>query len=497
MQRGIVVWVSVVVSMVSGCTAGGDSVDAGAEFRGHRIIHYRSWPEEISVPDTETLAALQVLAPNDAGGFDVWPLVAVDAGWFEVRGVPPGEVYLVGRGLREGGGTSTEVVVTTAREVSLDTYVAGRPPWREPESGLNATSATVSASGLAPQPSTVSLGLYAPGASFSANAQVIAPPMVASFSGLPTSVFTTGLPPGPGDLVYALQFAPVDLFPLRAGLPDGGQCTWATAVRGTSESNVVLTPDGGALAVAFGSSPSVQLTSVIGRAAWDRVLPDPSSGPIEPLLFSWTAQADPGDIVPSRSVPGILSSFRCFLGMPSGDLALDVTAADPFPADWLRTCTAYWAFERTFSVPGRVFDIRFITSFGVRKRSDACGLLSPELGAVRELTVDGADGAEGGLLQTLTPQLVWAAPSVGEPQGYRLSVEELHPRGSYTLTAVALYTAGTSVRIPLGLSSGRTYFFRLRAMTSPGRDFDREPFVATQTPELASSEVVSGPWTTP
>jgi hypothetical protein len=82
------------------------------------------------------------------------------------------------------------------------------------------------------------------------------------------------------------------------------------------------------------------------------------------------------------------------------------------------------------------------------------------------MQIDGASAYGGMTLTTLSPTVSWAAPAVGTPSSYQVTVRHVIPSGTSLTTELTatLVTHGTSVMIPPGvLKSGQYYYLRVGA----------------------------------
>ncbi|HSD89645.1 MAG TPA: hypothetical protein VLB44_19070, partial [Kofleriaceae bacterium] len=91
------------------------------------------------------------------------------------------------------------------------------------------------------------------------------------------------------------------------------------------------------------------------------------------------------------------------------------------------------------------------------------------MGPVRELTIE---GRTEGISQDIgrTPTLSWLAPTLGQPDRYRVIIHEMLVQGSTATRrpVASIVTTATTVRVPPDvLVPGKRYSFEIIAMTKP------------------------------
>ena len=154
----------------------------------------------------------------------------------------------------------------------------------------------------------------------------------------------------------------------------------------------------------------------------------------------------------------------------------DAQYGDPFPANYVR----YYAYQQNSLVP--------FTSPGATQPSflpaatqavtvnppSAAVPISPVVGPVSSITINGAAFTQAMPGVGTTPTVSWQAPTVGSATDYRVVIFRLGVNGNglSTRTRVAgLSTAATSVQVPPGiLTAGSTYLLEITALHRSGED---------------------------
>ncbi len=103
--------------------------------------------------------------------------------------------------------------------------------------------------------------------------------------------------------------------------------------------------------------------------------------------------------------------------------------------------------------------------------------VTPGLGPIRDLQVNGVDALNAVSGATTTPELSWTAPALGTPDEYLVSLYE-----SSTGMVLEAYTPSTTFPVPPGiLHAGKTCYATVIAMQSPGQD-PQAPFAISAMP---------------
>jgi len=154
----------------------------------------------------------------------------------------------------------------------------------------------------------------------------------------------------------------------------------------------------------------------------------------------------------------------------------DAQYGDPFPANYVR----YYAYSQNslvpFMSPGATQPgfIAAGTQAVTLNPPSAAAPLSPVVGPVSSITINGNPFMQAVSSVGTTPTIGWQAPAVGSATDYRVVILQLGVNGSgvsiRTRVAV-LSTASTSVQIPPGiLKPGSTYLLEVTALHRSGED---------------------------
>ena len=153
----------------------------------------------------------------------------------------------------------------------------------------------------------------------------------------------------------------------------------------------------------------------------------------------------------------------------------------------------YYAGENYFmhyQVPGTSYSWKFKVHAArpySLTPSDATHPIAPNLGPVRNPTINGASLFSNQTGVGTTPTIAWTAPSLGKPQGYVISIYQLFAEGSYTtggrIAKLFLDGSRTSALLPAGiLTSGNYYFIMIAAYADSTYNPLAAPFGTRQFP---------------
>jgi hypothetical protein len=166
--------------------------------------------------------------------------------------------------------------------------------------------------------------------------------------------------------------------------------------------------------------------------------------------------------------------------VPPGDAAITMPYGDPF-GGLERWSSVHYTTTLTLSVPnrqGRATDVLWGTDLHqtARVASSAIGEVTPMIGPVVDVRINGADAFVDALQASDTPTLSWSAglvPSGARPR-YLVDVVDLtDPNKSLVLS---LWTSEASVRIPPGLlAHGRFYVAQITSAPTTGSRFASAP----------------------
>jgi hypothetical protein len=470
-------------------------------------MYYRVLPDDLAVPDEDPASSISALVLLSDGGFQDAGVQNLGDGGFSVNVPVGGKVYL-----RVGA----ELYVTSGREISLDSYVLGRPGQGVASEHPDIQIA-VTASGLAisDKPEFI---VHTPNTGYYGLAYVDTPlPSPVESVNRQQFVLISGMSPNGGlpsllsDATYVLQTGAEDPGALRDAFPDGGSRSniyYTIAKRAAEVRGVVLGLDGGSLEVVFGEPSAVGLSTTIRASEW------------APVLAAITESHDAGPVATKRSfglgvapIPwnaGLAYVWPGYSGdlvdlhaseWPVLDLSANIVFDDGLPAQWLRVVAVRWSNSRTVefaSGDAGVFAISVSSVVSDIRPLAGPGDIKPRLWPPSGLEIEGADGHSPGELATQTPLVSWVPPMGASPSGYRLGVSELGlVQGKARRTSVLVVrTEETSVRLPPGvLATDKTYVFSITAFLCPGHSGNAVAFCFPGFGvDLADASVASAAW---
>ena len=163
---------------------------------------------------------------------------------------------------------------------------------------------------------------------------------------------------------------------------------------------------------------------------------------------------------------------------------------DPFPATWQRLLQYCQASQVSVPLPNSAS----ANTFTVVNRQIVplpTGPIAPLVTPVQNPTLNGSSFFSGANLTSTNVTLSWAAPTNGQPFGYRVQVYKLitlNGNSQYE-PIMGLGTAKTSMQVPL-LTGGNTYVFTISAEVDANANMETSPF-RTKAP-AAESTIISG-----
>ena len=206
---------------------------------------------------------------------------------------------------------------------------------------------------------------------------------------------------------------------------------------------------------------------------------NPTAAATSNVLALSTSALAPGYGVPSDAFS--LLEFNSF-----GSSALDfgrVHYGNPFPADWTQIIESYVGFTVRYMAPGATVALpfeRFL--YGVdlvpTASADPALTLRPRMSPVLSPRVNGKSLFANQLAVGTSPRFTWAAPAVGTPDRYLVTLRRLFATGprSDARTVGRFYTSDTTMDVPPGvLQPGEVYFLTISAiaagspLTAPSR----------------------------
>lgn len=167
---------------------------------------------------------------------------------------------------------------------------------------------------------------------------------------------------------------------------------------------------------------------------------------------------------------------------------------DPLPASWRR----YFQLcqQATIEIPtadGTSTQKARVTNGVVT--SNPSSPVVPLVGPVENPTINGQSIFSPGTLVGPNYTLTWDKPSLGNPNGYVVSVITIDQRFSQPVyrSAGMLYTTKTSLRLPVTIKSGSTYWFVITALMTGNEDMEKAP--KRRSLPMANADVMSAAMT--
>lgn len=178
--------------------------------------------------------------------------------------------------------------------------------------------------------------------------------------------------------------------------------------------------------------------------------------------------------------------LTCSLPAGSPSRVYSFVYGNPYP-QFQQVGMVSTAFNVALMAPGATqpLTVRLTAGYNDVMPAFLVNAVAPRLSPPRGATLAG-QAASGNLTGVgLMPRLSWGAPTVGTATSYGIYLYEVfvNAQGRTSQAAggpVALYTAGTSLRLPPGiLRSGKSYFAIIEARSSGNGDFQGQPFRST------------------
>jgi hypothetical protein len=456
-----------------GGTDASTPVDAGTGVRVTRLRRYLlADGGRVEVPEDFAAAAPELSVLQGAGWAPVAGVVE-GPGRYHFPEAPPGTLLL-----RLGG----RYLVTDVRTLDLSETVLGRPGVAQTDAGLVPAVATVT--GLAPAAEADVAG---------GDFLFLSVPAVGDWGTLEvaerrtlgqTDVVDAGALYGSGTWSRPPVFLPSDALgatlsqtELRdAGVVSGGGFIRYQAVSHTGPVTALVT-DGGVMEVQARLEPAPQKEVLfeLVRADFNALRTDvyPDAGFVE---SRFSISPVPGGL--SEGWVGY-SGFALELQVPDTDpsrLVRRLRYGLPLPAPVGEVGEASALFQVRLRTHDGTATLSTLASVQVRDRVDVlvASAITPRIGPVRGITLDGAPAAEPRLLGAASPLVAWQPPAVGTPSVYLVTVYELlaptTPGGAARRLAVASFyvDAGQrSFRLPRNFfGAGKTYVLRVAAIQS-------------------------------
>lgn len=448
---------------------GGDGGgDPSATFTGKSASVFVSESADVEEPDDFSTAPVTALVP---GSTVTYPAETHPDGTFTIPGLPAGAAWI-----RQG---SDRYIYTKSRSIDLRQYQLGRPdrvqatdsipvsmsftgmaPWAD----LDDFQLTVANVGFVDTPLQYAPDLPALGATSVSNATFdwmdVSTPWLISPAKGDQAIFSQLSTQVVGDVTYLTlsRSATLPTFSVAQGAPV----------------NVNL--------AMVSTAPQQSLTINWKRSRFEAlrtaVFPTAQS-----FAQDGTVSANPGG---SRAELGdIPDLLRVQPDLGATDLALgSLSYRNPFPAGW----TVYGRFTQmyriSYALPGVARNGTLVAAISVSDTTDKLGSgdITPVVGPVINLKVNGNAAQSNVSGVGTTPLLSWEPSSVGAPNGYIVTLYRLEPIPDQQFprsTRVAtLYTTESSIVLPKDLmASGQNYCFLVRAVSQPGVDVSKTPYL--------------------
>jgi hypothetical protein len=435
-----------------------------APITGTAFDTYGTAQGDQQVPRDLTGVIIEALVPAADGSFVAHAGQGTSAGTFEIPGVPVGPYYLNFEG---------RYLVTSARTLDFGRRVVGR-------STQHAVSAATLALAVDNMPAWQDgdiLELYAPnaGAAFSSVELVADVPPAAGDTALDLSVDYLG-----AELPMAIDASAGDeAFLTHSRTSVTAQGMPYQALGAIAHLQPFSLPDGGA-ATAHGSFEAVaqdRAPTVDWRTTeYRRLISGAVPGGASTFANTFLGYVDL-DARARYSLPLLFILYP----PTDADLATTISYGNPFPADWKE-----YVRISMFGFHQHIIDGRSGSSFAGAGITAATGevfsgAIRPAIEPVRNLRVDGRDGA-GDLTGVSGHALItWDSPGLGTADSYQVQVIRLVPSGTRLArqTVARIYTTDKSVRIPGdALAPGQPHFILVRAQAHPTVSLERLPFVS-------------------
>jgi hypothetical protein len=447
-----------------GCGSDGDGAPE-APFNGVKGTYLNTYlwgVSEATAPPSEGVS-VAALVPQPSGGYSTIEGFFYADGNFEIPGVPEGDYLLK----IQSEGVVPAFYWTRERVIEVGYLYTNRPDTRPVTS--SSTLLIFDVGGMSPWQDSDSIEILSPGAG--------------SF-GLPFFELTAGDTSLGGASFDALEMYPPNLIDGAKGdllhvtqlvtRDAGGEAYGSIGKIFTPPPFSMQDGEPTTLTGSFGDVPQTTLSVDLKRAAFAGFAKE-----VHPLASvfdsSFAVYAEYGGT--SRVSAGIPPTLISMYDNPEtpADFAGELSYGNPFPSAWGLVATATAGFSLSVTLPGadssklltgEVFCSTLLSDKGLVA-------LSPGLGPVKDILVNGKSTADWLTGAGLTPTISWSPPAVGAAARYRVMIRRLEPMGTSRFVS-SLNTAETSVALPEGiLEAGGFYYIRVFAYDTPINLTDR------------------------
>lgn len=482
-----------------GGTSGGDAgTDAGTEDNAVRVTNFMRYVTASGVeeqPEVVNPGALALLVLDGDEFVSIAPTTEAP-GRYSFPDVPRGTHYLK---------LGFTYIVTSARNVDLDTEVLGRPevvlldqelmadfalsglepvsrpppPFppvlEDPEPELRVFSEQVGYAGA------VELGDTSGGTTFSADDVEV--------RGL-TSMGVE-FEADKGDRPWVVQLNRRSM----GFLPDGGTQHYLAVVRGTQLPPVSY--DGGQPMRLAGTLQPLTTNELpldwrVSEFAAHAAEVNPTA-----TLSSSRLTVEPIPFGPEGVWSGY-SNELVRLDRPRRDSADAVGTlfyGNPFPSNWGTVARASVSFRVSLEVPNERTIVLSAPAIVVSDRPAAlsAGPIVPRVRPPLNLTLDGTQAYTARTIEAGAHVIAWQPPAIGTPNAYVVSLRRYDSGPFVPAGNIYLSGSATSVRLPPGLlQPGQHYYFTVRAVRADGYDVSSKPFDLGDQVVVSSGIAVSG-----
>jgi len=454
---------------------------------GTRIVTRITNAGDTLEPQDLTTATIAAHVSNGMGGYTTIAGVGTPAGTFTIPAVPNRPVWVQ---------FNNSYIWTSHSKLDLDVFAYGRANGAP---ALNLTPQFFNVTGLSPWASTDVLQWYSTnlesvygylGDYDPANQPL---PGATSLAGLNLNWADTGF-----NLVDTTQGDGPSLTQLRSTTVAGETYT---ALSGIFAPTSLIQLDGISNTLNGAMTPVPQTNSV--RMAWRRSVGMGFQSQVNPAavnIFQRMVVHTPPWGLQRGFIAATADLVNLYPNPGSSDLDLgDAVYGNPFPASGGTVYAINQFFRVSYLAPGAMIPGSLTGSLSTNSvdAPTAAAPLTQSIGPVTNLAIEGVDGfiSQSGL--GLTPQLTWAAPAVGSPKAYSVSIIRVFKTGVTPNIRTRFTTAGTcltretSLQLPPGLlQPGQDYVFRVRAIETSGPDVRSVPFRTNRFP-FAAADMLS------
>jgi hypothetical protein len=458
-----------VAGAVGAVSCGSDSSGAGspeAPFDGVKGAYLNSYvwgASKATAPPVEG-TSVAALVPQPSGGYTTIEGSFYEDGTFEIPGVPEGSYLLK----IQSDGAAPYFYWTKERVIELGYYYANRPDTRPVT--ISPTPMVLEVGGMSPWQETDEIEIFSPGAGSFGFPFFELTPGVTSLGGASFDAFemypANLIDGSKGDLLYVTQLVTRD----AGGAPYTSLAKVFTPPPFSMEDGQPTTLSG-----SFSDVPQKTLSIDWKRAAFVALAKDvhPWAGLFD-SNFSVIAEYGGTSHITPTIPPSLLSFYGDSETMT--DFAGELSYGNPFPSAWGLAATASATFSMHVTLPGADAP-KLITGevYCSTLLGDKASLtLSPSLGPVKDILVNGKPTADWLTGAGVTPVVSWSPPATGTAASYRVMIRRLEPMGTSRFVA-SLYTGETSIELPGGLlTTGYYYYIRVFANDTPINLTDRD-----------------------